>query len=242
VGPVLFDILRPELEEVAEGVRFDDACFSRLDPVTDLRCDPRDMSGVLWALEAVPSRRGPTRQILRSTLERPETLWVKNKAGGMRLYDNLLDKYLKGDLSKKGAEGSMLRAEGEDRRDWLKAAGCREMRDVLAFPENVVLMHKKRIEWAGFDREVSALSTWVDELARFSEVNDISDRKRYAVMGYLLDVAHGRSPSVSRATAFRYRAIAKQCGVQPEDLRQPARVEVGYRLDFEKGEVVRRVA
>jgi hypothetical protein len=243
VAPVLRDVVGPELAEVCEGLDVDSVKLTRLDTVTDLECSEDDIGPLLQGLESVPCRRGVRKSLYRSTLERPETLMAMNKGGGMRLYDKRLEAMIRKvprSIIEKASPG--LRVEGQSRVDWLKSMGCRDLNDVEAFPENVVAMHMKRTEWAGVNRGVVTMSTWVDELARYCEAAGVSDAVRHRATGYMLDIAHGRASKVGKNQATQYRRLMRDAGVHPQDVRQPASVEVRYDLDFEAGRVVRRVA
>jgi hypothetical protein len=238
---VMRDLVVPELRQFSEGLEGDNWLHSRIDTVTDLDCEEVYMSGLLKGLEAVPIRKGNTRTLHRSTLERPETLMVRNGSGAVRGYDKVLESALRGVPIPK-MESGKLRVEGQSRREWLKNAGARTGLDVETFPENVVGLHAKRIRWAGFDREVVMEVTALEELDAYCQRNGHTQRVSDAVFGYLMRTVHGLPQQASKEAMAKYRRIAREAGVQPADLKLPMMSQVSYRLDFEQEKVVRRVA
>ncbi len=239
---VMRGVVVPQLRDVATGLDESDWNHSRVDTVTDLDCDEAFMSPVLRGLEAVPIRKGLRRSLLRSTLERPETLMVQNGAGVMRGYDKGLEHFLKNGSVLREKMSDKLRVEGQSRRDWLKASGVRTGRDLEAFPDNVIALHAKRIKWAGFDREVVSDVTAMEVLDAHCREVGHGQRVTDSVMGYLLRCAHGLPVDAAPNTITKYKRIAREAGVQPSDVMQRSIGQATYRLDFEAGKVVRRVA
>jgi hypothetical protein len=239
---VMRGLVIPELRSVSSGLDDSDWNHSRLDTLTDLHCEETFMSPVLRGLEAVPIRQGIRRSLLRSTLERPETLMVQNGAGALRCYDKGLEHILKNGSRLGQILSDKLRVEGQSRRDWLKASGTRTGRDVEAFPENVISLHAKRIKWAGVDREVVSDVTAMEALDLYCRENGYGQVVCDRVMGYLLRTVHGLPNHAAKATLAKYRKIAREAGVQPSDVTQAAMGQVSYRLDFEAGQVVRLVS
>ncbi len=239
---VMRGIVIPQLRDISTGLEESDWNHSRVDTLTDLDCDESFMSPVLRGLEAVPVRKGLRRSLLRSTLERPETLMVQNGAGAMRGYDKGLEHFLKNGSAFREKCSDKLRVEGQSRRDWLKAAGVRTGRDLETFPGNVIALHERRIKWAGFDREVVSDVTAMEVLDAYCREAGHGQRVADSVMGYLLRCAHGLPVHAARGTIVKYKRIAREAGVQPADVLQRSIGQVSYRLDFESGKVERRVA
>jgi hypothetical protein len=230
-----------ELVDVAEDLRSGEASFSRLDTVTDFEVNEADVGAVLRGYEAVPIRKGVRRQLIRSSLERPETLWAQNGAGGFRLYDNTLEKTRKGvAVEVLRSVGQSLRFEAQARRDWVKAAGARMVSRVD--DGAIAELHARRVVWGGLDREVVTMGTWVDELAAYCTSSGVSDAVRYGATGYALDLAAGRTPTISKNSATKYRRVLQAAGVSLSMDELARQHERRYRLDFDRAEVVRLAA
>jgi hypothetical protein len=159
------------------------------------------------------------------------------------LYDNTLDKTLK-NVPKSVLEsiGQVVRAESENGREWVKAGGCRTFEDLERFPENVLDLHHARMRWAGMDREIVSMETWVHRLESYCESEGIEPRRRSKVYRYLLAEGHGLAHGYGRAAESECRKIARASGVHPSDVRQVASTAVTYRCDFDNGRVLRSVA
>jgi hypothetical protein len=239
---VMRGVVVPQLRDVTSGLDESDWNHSRIDTVTDLDCDEAFMSPVLRGLEAVPIRKGLRRSLLRSTLERPETLMVQNGAGALRGYDKALEHVLKNGTAFRENLSDKLRVEGQSRRDWLKASGVRTGRDLEAFPGNVTALHAKRIKWGGFDREVVSDVTAMEVLDAYCREAGHGQRVTDSVMGYLLRCAHGLPVHAAPDSITKYKRIAREAGVQPSDVAQRVIGQATYRLDFEAGKVERCVA
>jgi hypothetical protein len=156
-----------------------------------------------------------------------ETLFVGSGAGGVRLYDQHQA------YAEKGAPEGSLRWEVEARKDWLAKVGVAKVGDLDPF--RVRRLAAERWEWSAMGQPVSGPVHAVDVLRRAVAEKTITRSVANRLVGtYVMDALGG--PGVSRATEYRYRAIAKRIGIGAGALFAEGGVQrVAARLDFDSG-------
>ena len=206
------DAVAVMVEEAQEFVSWaDPVAVNRLDVARDFTgCD--DVGPLLLALSSVPLKGRKVRDLYRDPAAgAAETLFVRNRGGGCRLYD-------KHEESRVELARGRVRCESQERRRGLRARGVSSweaLREV-----DVMAVGRARYEWAGFDRTITREGGAV---ARLLASTTLTDGQRLQALGALLLAQHGQWDRIGdrnrrsrmRATLEEFDAFASVVDLAP---------------------------
>jgi hypothetical protein len=230
VARAAFDEAGQVLERVAP---FEDSYVNRVDLVRDFEGVTRPVQ-TMQALRAVPmvgkatarlfsdASRGGAMTLTKGNGARSSTLYdkageVQNGAPRRPGRDATNDDWqrFRAECAQHGRlldlAAGRLRFEARVRKEPLRRAGIATVTD-LRDVERLGGLRRSMFGWAGFDREVSALSRVTEKVLLDGE---LSDRERVTALGYFLLVAQGVQVDslMSRNTQRKYRRIAEELGM-----------------------------
>lgn len=213
-------------EEADEFVTWpDEVNVNRLDVARDFT-DVPELGPLLLGLSSVPVPGRKVRDLYRDPAAgNAQTLFVRNKSGGCRLYD-------KGEESGLPGTAGRLRCEAQERRAGLRAKGVATFRSLTN--ADVYRIGRERFDWAGFGRSVATIDVAGRRVLRST---DLTDGQRLQALGALTASRLGEWDAIgNRYRRARLRRILEDCGAFCCD--ELAGV---VRLDFERG-VIREAA
>lgn len=227
-------VILPELSEVTDDIRTDSILLSRLDTVVDLACPADDIPKVLEALAGLPMRRGLHRSMHRSASSRTETLWTRNRSGGVRLYNKGLEARRR--REEHPVSEGLLRCEAQNHKKWLERYGLRSLNQLSESAVKTLL--KRRMNWAGHDLPVVAVSTWVERVHEYCNRRQFSPAKTRGFLGLGVSSASGIESPAAPATRTAYRKMVREIGVPSISSADSEHHE--FVLDFDSEQVVKR--
>jgi hypothetical protein len=197
----------------------DELGVNRMDVARDFT-DVEDVGPMLLALSGVPIGGRLKRDLYRdSALGHAQTLFVRTKAGGCRMYD-------KHEESRLELARGRVRAETQERRRGLRALGVERWSSVTEL--DVYRVGRRRFEWAGFDRPVTRFA---GAAARLLALPDVTDGQRLQALGALALSELGQWERIGeRNRRSRMRALLELAGAF-----SGVELEQEFRFDYDLG-------
>ncbi len=213
------------LDEASDFVEWDTVNVNRLDVARDFT-DVAELGPLLLGLSSVPVPGRKVRDLYRDpALGKAQTLFVRNKGGGCRLYD-------KGEETGLAAARDRLRCEAQERRAGLRARGIERWSAMT--DEDVYTVGAARFKWAGFGQAVATpdAAAW-----RVLRAVELTDGQRMQALGALMASRLGAWDAIgNKHRRSRLRRILEDTGAFCCD-----EVDEVVRLDYDDG-LVREVA
>lgn len=248
--PATLDVAREVVAQVDElvgfKVPFEQMRVQRIDLDRDFE-DVDNIGPLLSALSRLPApnnpqtryfpdpSRGNAATLTRGSAARwQSTLYSKEGEAQHRLRTARTDEQKAAAAVELATAAGRLRFELRTRTEVLGDRGLRLVGDLN--DDELARMRREYFDRVGYGLEVSGMQVAVARVMG-AEVEGLTEHKRLALIGWLSAQAYGMAPDLSRASGFRYKALARDVGVAAADLLEVA-TTASVRLDFDSARAV----